>query len=119
MPGAMHLQPFGCGLLATADLIAHNRIENLGATARDRTETGFAQSFECVTDRHPKDSLGQMTNLDCGECFDVKLRIERAQLPQKIQIPFFFQGRMQPTYHMHFRYPERERIAHYADDPVN
>src|SRR5438876_10853022 len=96
MPGAMHVQPFGCGLLATADLIAHARIENLRATAGDRAESFLAQRFQCIADRHAKDSLGQMTNLDRGECFDVKLRIEGTQSTQKIQIPFFFQRRMQP-----------------------
>src|SRR2546430_8900926 len=73
----MHIEPFGGGFFAAADLIAHDRIENLGATAGDRPETGFAQRFQCVTDRYPKNSLGQMTNFDRGECFDVKLRIER------------------------------------------
>ena len=35
VPGAMHIQPFGGSFLAAADLIAHNRIENLRPAACD------------------------------------------------------------------------------------
>ena len=40
VPGAMDIEPFGSGFLAPADLVAHNRIENLGATPGDRTKSG-------------------------------------------------------------------------------
>src|SRR4051812_27688383 len=32
MPDAMHIKPFGGRFLAATDLVAHNRIENFGAT---------------------------------------------------------------------------------------
>ena len=35
MPGAMHVDPFGGGFLAAADLVAHDWIEDLGATPGD------------------------------------------------------------------------------------
>src|SRR5437773_6405802 len=60
-----------------------------------------------------------MANLDRGECYDVKPQIEDTQSTQKIQIPFFSQRKMQPAHHVHFRNPEGERIAHYADNFVN
>src|SRR5512133_962055 len=57
MPGAMHIEPFGGGFLAAANLVAHDRVENLGATPGDRTKPGFAQNFQRISNRHPKDSL--------------------------------------------------------------
>ena len=87
MPHAMHIEPFGGGLFAATNLITHDGIENFGAAAGDRTETRFAQSLQRVADRHAKDSLRQMTNLDGGKCLDVKLRIKCAQTTQKIEIP--------------------------------
>src|SRR6202166_3923699 len=89
MPHAMHIEPFGGGFFAATNLIAHNRIENFGAAPGDRVEASFAQSLQRVADRHAKDSLRQMTNLDGGKCLDVKLRIKCAQTTQKIEIPFF------------------------------
>src|SRR4029077_11200022 len=78
MPGAMHVEPFGGGFLAAADLVAHDRIENLGATAGDRTKPGFAENFERFSNRHLKDSLGQMADFAGGECLYMQLLIERA-----------------------------------------
>ena len=78
MPGAMDVEPFGGGFLAVADLIAHDRVENLGATAGDRTKSGFAQNFQRVANRHLEDSLGQMADFDRGECLYMQLWIERA-----------------------------------------
>src|SRR5262249_41814200 len=60
MPGAMHVEPFSTRFLSAADLVAHSRIENLGATPGDRTKPGFAQNLKCISNRHLKDSLGQM-----------------------------------------------------------
>ena len=119
VPGAMHIKPFSGSFFAAADLITHNGIKNFGATASDRTETGFAQSFQGFADRHAKDSLRQMTNLDRSECLNVKLRVERAQLAQKIQVPIFLQGRMQPAHHVHLGDSKRKRVIHGGDDFVN
>lgn len=78
MPGAMHFEPFGGGFLAAANLVAHDRIEDLSATPGDRTKPGFAQDFQRIANRHLKDSLGQMADFDRGECLYMQLRIERA-----------------------------------------
>ena len=78
MPGAMHVEPFRGGFLAAANLIAHDRVENLGATPGDRTKPGFAQNFQRIANRHLEDSLGQMADFDRGECLYMQLRIERA-----------------------------------------
>src|SRR5215472_12251613 len=67
MPGAMHVEPFAGGFLAPTDLIANDRVENLGAAPGNRTESGLAQNFQRVADRHLKDALRQVTNLDRGE----------------------------------------------------
>ena len=74
----MHIEPFGGGLLAAADLVPHDRIENLSATPGNRTKPGFAQNFQRVANRHLEDSLGQMADFDRGECLYMQLRIERA-----------------------------------------
>src|SRR5213593_4879959 len=87
MPHAMHIEPFGRGFFPATNLIADDWVENFRAAAGDRTETRFAQSLQRVADRHAKDSLRQMTNLDGGKCLDVKLRIKCAQTTQKIEIP--------------------------------
>src|ERR1043166_445399 len=87
MPHAMHIQPFAGRFFSTTDLVAPDRVENFGAAAGDRTETRFAQSFQSVADRHAKDSLRQMTNLDRSKCLDVKLRVEGVQTMQKVEIP--------------------------------
>ncbi len=119
MPGAMYVKPFSGGFLAATDLVAHDRIKNLGATTGDRTEAGFAKNFQRVANRHLEDSLGQMADFDGSECLNVKLRIKRAQSFQKIEIPLFFQSRMQSADHVHLGDPERQRIRHGLNDFVN
>ena len=119
VPGAMDINPFSGSFFPAADLIAHNGIENFGATTSDRTKTGFAQSFQCFADRHAKDSLRQMTNLDRGERLNMKLGVERAQPAQKIQVPLFLQGRMQSSYHVHLGDSKRKRVIHGGNDFVN
>ena len=83
MPGPMNIEPFGGGFFATADLVAHNRIENFRAAASDRAESGFAQSLQRIADRHPENPLSQMAGFDRGKSLDVKIRIERAQTSAK------------------------------------
>src|SRR6476661_11178137 len=95
MPGAMHIEPFRRRFLAATDLVAHDRIENLGATPGDRTKPGFAKNFQRISNRHLEDSLGQMTNFDGGKCLYMQLRIKRAKSFQEIDVPVFFQSRMQ------------------------
>src|ERR1700704_79094 len=80
MPGAMHIQPFGGGFLAAADSIAHDWIKYLGAAAGDRAKASFAQSCQCIADRHAKNPLGQVADFDSGKSFDVKIGIKCAQL---------------------------------------
>src|SRR4051812_22043427 len=43
VPQPMHLEPFISALLATADLLAHFRVEDLRAATRDRTESRPSQ----------------------------------------------------------------------------
>ena len=78
MPGAMDVEPFGGGFLAAANLVAHDGVENLGATPCDRTKPGFAQNFQRIANRHLEDSLGQMADFDRCKCLYMQLRIERA-----------------------------------------
>src|SRR5215211_3350679 len=78
MPGAMNVQPFGGGFFAAANLIAHDWVEDFGASAGDRTKPRFAQNFQRIANRHFEDSLGQMANFDRGECLYMQLRIECA-----------------------------------------
>src|SRR5215471_5890341 len=85
MPSAVHVEPFRSGFLAAADLVAHSRIENLGAAPGDRTKPGFAQNLKCISNRHLKDSLGQMAGFDGRERLYMQVRIERPQPSQKIQ----------------------------------
>src|SRR5919106_1570326 len=92
MPGTMHIEPFGGGFLAPADLVAHDRVENFGATPSDGTKPGFAQRFQRIGNGHLKDPLSQMARLDRGECLYMQLRIERAQSSQKIEVPVLFQS---------------------------
>src|SRR6266542_471599 len=80
VPGAMHIQPFSGSFLAAANLIAHNRIENLRPAASDRAKPRFAKNSQCIADRHPENPLSQVANLDRGKSFDVKIRIKCAQL---------------------------------------
>src|SRR5215475_4946937 len=99
MPSAVHVEPFGGGFLAAADLVAHDRIENLRATASDRTKARFAKNFQRIANRHLKNSLGQMAGFDGGECLYMQLRIERPQSSQEFEVPLFFQSGMQPADH--------------------
>src|SRR6266511_2247396 len=119
VPGAMDIAPFSSGFFPTANCVANGRIENPRDTASNRTETGIAQSFEGVTDRHAKDPLRKVTHFDSSECFDVKIGIQRPQLAQKPEIPVFLQGRMQSANHVHLGDSEAERIAHHPDNFVN
>src|SRR5215468_8455267 len=97
MPSAMHVKPFSGRFLSAADLVAHDRIENLGATPGDRPKPGFAQNLQRFSNRHLKDSLGQMAGFDGRECLYMQMRIERAQPSQEIEVPVFFQGGVQPA----------------------
>src|SRR5512133_2944831 len=90
MPNAMHVEPLGSDFLAAADLVAHDRIENLGTTPGNRTKSGFAQNSQRISNRHLKDSLGQMADFDGGKCLYMQLRIKRAQSSQEIEVPVFF-----------------------------
>src|SRR6478736_3229843 len=108
MPDAMHVEPFGGGFLPAANLVAQDRIENLSPTPGDRTKPGFAKNFQRVANRHLEDSLGQMTDFDGGKCLYMQLRIKRAQSFQEIEVPVFFQSRMQSAYHVHLGDAERE-----------
>src|SRR4029079_65005 len=112
MPGAMHVQPLGGGFLATTDLVAHVRIENLSSTSSDRTKPGFTKNFQRLADCRLEDSLSQMAGFDCCECLYMQLRIKRAQSFQEIQIPLLFQSRMQSANHVNLSDTERERIRH-------
>src|SRR6266487_3162313 len=119
VPGPMNVEPFGGGFFAATNCVTHDRIENFCATAGNRAEPCFTQNFKRVADRYAENSLSQMTNFDGGKSFDVKIGIERTQLTQKLEIPIFLQGRMQPADHVHLRDSKAERISHYADNFVN
>ena len=119
VPGAMDLEPFGGRFLASADFVANNRIENFRATARDRPKPSFFQKFQRIANRHFKDALGQVPNLNCGESFDVEAGIERAQLPDQIEIPILFQGWVQAANHVDLRDTELERLADYFDNFID
>jgi hypothetical protein len=115
----MNIEPLGGGFLAVADFIADSRIENLRAAASDGAKPSRAQSFQRITDGHPENPLRQMAGLDRREGLDVKVRIESAQSLQKLQIPLFFERRVQSTHHVHLRNSEVKSISHCRDNFVN
>src|ERR1041385_2454495 len=119
MPRAMHIEPLGSGFLAAADLVPHSRIENLGATAGDRTESHFTKNFQRVAKRHLENSLGQMACFDGGECLYMQVRIERPQSSEEVEIPLFFQTGMQSTDHVHFGDAQWKGITDRLDNFVN
>src|SRR6266550_6329966 len=119
MPRPMNVNPFSSGFFAAADFIADGRIENLCAATSDRAEANRAQSFQCVTDRHPENSLRQMAGFDRSKGLDVKVRIESTQSLQKLQIPLFLQRRMQSSHHVHLRDSEVKSISHCLDNFVD
>src|ERR1043166_39982 len=116
VPGAMDIEPFGSGFLAPANLVTHDWIENLGATSSDRTKSGCPQSFQRIANRHLKDSLSQVANLDRGKCLDLQLLVERTESPQEIEIPIFLQCGMQAAYHVHFGDAQWKRVRHSTHD---
>ena len=119
MPGAMHVEPFSRGFLTATDLVAHDRIEDLGTTTGDRTKPGFAQKFQRISNRHLENSLGQVASFDGSKCFYMQLRIKRAQSFQQLDIPIFFQTRMQSADHVHLGDAQGERIGHGLNNFVN
>src|SRR5689334_7379003 len=112
MPRPMNVKPFGSGFFSVADFIADRRIENLRAAPSDRAEANRAQSFQCVTDRHPENSLRQMAGFDRSKGLNVKVRIEGTQSLQKLQIPLFLQRRMQSSHHVHLCDSEVKSTCH-------
>src|ERR1044072_2953626 len=116
MPRPMDFKPFSGGFFAAADFIAHGRIENLRPAPSDRAEANRAQSFQCVTDRHPENSLRQMAGFDRSKGLDVKVRIESTQSLQKLQIPLFLQRRMQSSHHVHLCDSEVKSVSHCLDN---
>src|SRR5438270_751976 len=90
VPGAMNIEPFGRGFFPATDFVADDRVENFRAATSNRTKPGFAQSLQSVLDRHVKNSLSEMTNLDGSKGFYVKGGIKSAQPSDKIEIPILF-----------------------------
>src|SRR5262245_44369656 len=119
MPGAMHVEPFSGRFLSAADLVAHDRIENLGATPGDRTKPCVTENLQRISNRHLKDSLGQMTRFDGSESLYMQVWIEPPQPSQEIEVPVFFQSRMQSADHVHLGHAEPKRIRHRLKDFVN
>jgi hypothetical protein len=87
MPGPVNVEPFLGGLFAATNTITHFGVEDFRATACNRTQSMSPQKLQRIFDRHLKNPLGQMTDLDCGKSFDVQTRVECAQSIQQIQIP--------------------------------
>ena len=102
MPNPMDIEPFFGGFLAAANLFPHFGIKNFGAAAGNGTQPGIAQNCERLWDRHLENSLSEMANFNGGKGLDVKIRIERAQTSQELQVPLFFQGWMQTADHVDF-----------------
>jgi hypothetical protein len=63
-----------------------------------------------------KDPPGEVSHLDGGKCFDVKIGIERTQAAQEIQIPILLQRRMQAADHVDFGNSQGKR---FRDGPDN
>ena len=108
----MDVEPFGGSFFAAAYLIANSSIENLRATAGDGAQPNRAQIFQCIADRHPKNSLSQMADFDRSKSLDVKFWIESTQSLQKFQVPFLLKRRVQSTYHVHLRNSEGKRVSY-------
>src|ERR1044071_8154523 len=102
MPGSMHVEPFSGGLFAAAELVANASVKNLGASTGNGAQPGFSQNFKRVAKWHFKNSMRQMTGFDRCECLDMQMRIQCPKVFQQIEIPIFFQARMQSTDHVHF-----------------
>ena len=66
-----------------------------------------------------KNSLCEVAHFDRSESFDVKIGIERAQVTQKLEVPIFFQGRVEPTHHVHFRYSNAKCFSDRGNNFVN
>src|ERR1041385_8305897 len=76
MPNSMHIQPFLSRLFTAANSIAYVCIKDLRAAAGDRAEAVFTQKRKRLWDRHFADSFGEMTDLNRGESFVVRVRVE-------------------------------------------
>src|ERR1700722_12718559 len=107
VPGAMNVDPFSCSLFTPANLISHDRVENLSSAAGDRAEAIVPEKFKHFTHRQAKDSLRKVSNFNRRKCLNMKFWIKRAQTLQELKIPLSFQARMQSTNHMHFGYSLR------------
>ena len=71
VPSAVSVEPFFGSFFATADLVAHDRVENFRAATGHRTETSIAQSLKRIPDGHAENSLRQVSNLDGGKGLDM------------------------------------------------
>jgi hypothetical protein len=60
-----------------------------------------------------------MADFDRSKCLYMKLRIERAQSFQEIEVPLFLQRGMQSANHVYLGDAQRERIRDRLDDFVN
>src|ERR1043166_2877136 len=84
MPDAMNIQPFLSAFLSTTDLISNNWIKNFGPSARNRSQARFTQDCECISNRHSKNTLREVTDFNSSESFNVKGGIKCAKTAQKI-----------------------------------
>src|SRR4029077_1924957 len=71
VPDARNIEPFGSGLFAPTNGIAHHRIENFRAAAGDRTQTVLSQKLQHFSNREAKDALSEVTHFDSGESLDM------------------------------------------------
>ena len=116
VPDSMDFLPFFGGFFPAANLVTDNRIENLCAAAGERIETGVTQRLEGHLKRHLEDAVGQVANLDRGECLNMETGIERAKGSQKIQIPFARERGMETADHVDFGNSKFERVTRRLDD---
>src|SRR5438067_3530798 len=87
VPGAVNVEPFLGALFAAANFVAHLGIEYFGAAAGKGAEAGVFQNRESLRDGKLEDPLGEVPDLDSGECLDDDVRIERPEAPKQFKIP--------------------------------
>jgi hypothetical protein len=103
----MHVEPFGGGFLAAADLVAHDRIENL-APPPVIEPSPASRRISSVSRIGILKTRWAKCGLDGGECLYMQLRIERSSLFKRSRYHLFSRSGCNPPNHVHLGNAEAE-----------
>ena len=104
--------------LQAADALAHFFVQDLGAAAGDRVETGVAQAGDGRREVQPAD-LRDVLNLGRREAMQPHLGEAALDGAEQLLVPLDLQAGVQAALHQHARAAEIDRLLNLLEDHVD